>query len=160
MSDIPRKSLLQWSMSDLARALKITEGEVRAYFTDGRRVSFVLERRISREIVGGQLSESEGAAYDLLDGDGGKWEVRSLTKSGIYFCPSYMVGSGRKFDEYGFLQKLEEIEGYIVSDVEMFPNVPVWVIDRDDVLKWWRSGQLGVKTQISRAKALDLFGQS
>ncbi len=154
---IPRKSILRWDLNQLTKAMQITESEVKEYFTDGRRVSFVLERRISREIVGGKLSASEGAAYDLLDSDGGKWEVRSLTRGGIYFCPSYMVGSGRKFDEPGFLKKLEEIEGYIVSDVELFPEVPVWVIAKEDVLEWWTSGHLGTGTKISRAKAHQLF---
>jgi hypothetical protein len=138
--------------------MKLNATEVREYFTDGRRVSFILERRISREIVGGTLAQSEGAAYDLLDAQGGKWEVRSLTRGGIYFCPSYMVGSGRKFDEAGFLRKLNEVEGYIISDVEMFPEVPVWVVSAEDVLSWWRKGLLGVNSKITRAKAHQLFG--
>lgn len=155
---IPRKSILKWDLALLTQAMQITESEVKQYFTDGRRVSFVLERRISREIVGGSLSTSEGAAFDLLDTAGGKWEVRSLTRSGIYFCPSYMVGSGRKFDEPGFLRKLDEIEGYIVSDVELFPEVPVWVLAKEDVLDWWNRNQLGAGTKISRARAHQLFG--
>ena len=116
---LPDKTVLRWDLATLTAAMKITEQEVREYFTDGRRVSFLLERRISREIIGGRLASSEGASYDLLDADGGKWEVRSLTRGGIYFCPSYMVGSGRSFDERGFLAKVQEIEGYIVSDVEI-----------------------------------------
>jgi hypothetical protein len=152
------KSILRWDLASLASAMKLDAAEVREYFTDGRRVSFVLERRISREIIGGSLALSEGAAYDLLDAQGGKWEVRSLTRGGIYFCPSYMVGSGRKFDEPGFLAKLSEVEGYIVSDIEMFPEVPVWVVSAEDVLNWWKQGLLGVNSKISRAKALQFFG--
>jgi len=30
-----------------------------------------------------------------------------------------------------FLAKLKEIEGYIVSDVESFPNVPFWIFAED-----------------------------
>ena len=33
-----------------------------------------------------------------------------------------MVGSGRSFAETGFLNKLEEIEGYTVSDIQKFRN--------------------------------------
>jgi hypothetical protein len=155
---IPSKSILRWDLAQLTSAMKIDEQEVKQYFTDGRRVSFILERRISREIVKGTLASSEGAAWDLLDSEGGKWEVRSLTRGGIYFCPSYMVGSGRKYDEAGFLKKLGEIEGYIISDVELFPEVPVWVISKEDVEQWHRNGQLGTSTKISRAKAHQLFG--
>lgn len=155
---IPRESILRWDLARLSEAMQIESHEVRQYFTDGRRVSFILERRISREIVRGTLAESEGAAWDLIDVEGGKWEVRSLTRGGIYFCPSYMVGSGRKFDEKGFLDKLSGIEGYIISDVELFPEVPVWVIAKHDVEEWYQSGLLGMSTKISRKKALSLFG--
>ncbi len=149
--------MLRWDLDSLTSAMKLSASEVREYFTDGRRVSFILERRISREVIKGTLASSEGASFDLLDPDGGKWEVRSLTRGGIYFCPSYMVGSGRSFDEPGFLKKLDEIEGYIISDVELFPDVPVWVVSAEDVLSWWQKGLLGVNSKITRAKAHQLL---
>ena len=131
--------------------------DVNAYFTDGRRVSFLLERRIAYEVLNGSLASSEGAGYDVLDSDGRKWEVRSVSKGGIYFCPSYMVGSGRRFEKDGFLQKLDEIAGYIVSDIQCFPSVPYWQIPADTVRAWWFQGQLGTASKISRAKALSLL---
>ena len=149
--------LLTWNVSEIANALKIGESDVREYFTDGRRVSFILERRLAYEVIKGKLAPSEGAGYDLLDSQNHKWEVRSVTKSGIYFCPSYMVGSGRSFDEPGFIAKLREIEGYIISDVESFPRVPFWILPKTTVEKWWRSGKLGSQTKISRAVALKLL---
>jgi len=149
--------LLTWNISEISSALKIGAADVREYFTDGRRVSFILERRLANEVVKGKLAPSEGAGYDLLDSQGRKWEVRSITKGGIYFCPSYMVGSGRAFDEPGFLIKLKEIEGYIISDVESFPNVPFWILPKTTVENWWRNGKLGAGTKISRAVALKLL---
>lgn len=112
---------------------------------------------MASEVINGTLAPSEGAGYDLVDQNGGKWEVRSITKRGIYFCPSYMVGSGRSFFESGFLDKLEDIEGYIVSDVESFPNVPFWILGKEIVENWWNFGQLGKSTKISRKKALNLI---
>ena len=111
-----KKGTLEWDEQEIASALMISTEDVRAYFTDGRRVSFLLERRISKEIIRGTLAPSEGAGYDLLDSQGGKWEVRSISKGGIYFCPSYMVGSGRSFEVDGFLKKLQEVKGYIVTE--------------------------------------------
>ena len=149
--------LLTWNIHEISCALKIGTDDVRAYFTDGRRVSFLLERRLAHEVVKGTLAQSEGAGFDLLDSEGRKWEVRSITKGGIYFCPSYMVGSGRSFDEPGFLAKLKEIEGYIVSDVESFPDVPFWILPKTTVENWYRTGKLGAGTKISRAVALKLL---
>ena len=100
--------LLTWNEQEIARALKIKPSDVRLYFTDGRRISFLIERRIAYEVLFGALAPSEGAGFDLFDSQGRKWEVRSITKGGIYFCPSYMVGSGRRFEENGFLESRNE----------------------------------------------------
>ncbi len=153
------KGTLEWNEQEIASALRISTEAVREYFTDGRRVSFLLERRISKEIIRGTLASSEGAGYDLLDSQGGKWEVRSISKGGIYFSPSYMVGSGRSFKEEGFLRKLHEVKGYIVSDIESFPRIPYWIIGNEQVEEWWTAGKLGSITKISRKKALSLLAR-
>ena len=151
------KRVFVWNVEEISKALKISEPDVRAYFTDGRRVSFLLERRIAFEVLNGSLAESEGAGYDVLDSEGKKWEVRSISRGGIYFCPSYMVGSGRTFKEEGFLDKLDEISGYIVSDIESFPEIPYWIVDTEAIRSWWKTGKLGSSTKISRTKALQLL---
>ena len=147
---------LTWDIEEVAAALKIDTGSVREYFTDGRRVAFLIERRIARE-EGFRLAQSEGAAFDLVDGNGGSWEVRNITRTGIYFCPSYMVGSGRSFDTPGFLKKLQGIAGYIVTDIESIPTVPYWILNCDIVEQWWRANRLGSGTKISRDKMLELL---
>jgi hypothetical protein len=146
---------LVWDIDGVARALQIDVKSVREYFTDGRRVAFLIERRIAKE-EGFTLANSEGAAFDLVDQVGAKWEVRNITRGGIYFCPSYMVGSGRSFDTPGFLRKLTAIAGYILTDIERFPEVPYWIVPRAKVEKWWNDRLLGTNTKISREKALKL----
>jgi hypothetical protein len=148
---------LNWDLNQISDSLKLTPKDTRDYFTDGRRVSFVLERRLAFEVLGGTLAPSEGAGFDLIDKDGKKWEVRSITRSGIYFCPSYMVGSGRSFEEKGFLNKLNEIEGYIISDIECFPNIPFWKVSKSTVQTWYSTNQLGSGTKVSRVKILSLL---
>jgi hypothetical protein len=148
---------LTWDVEALAEQLHLTVDDTLTYFQDGRRCSFITERRIAREFIGGRIAESEGAAYDVFDQDNKKWEVRSLTRSVIYFCPSYMVGSGRKFEEKGFLAKIEEIEGYYVAKITTFPEVPVYKISADQVLAWYKARKLGKSTSISLATALSLL---
>ena len=148
---------LSWSIEKVANALKIGVEDVREYFTDGRRVAFIIKRRISKAVVRGHLTASEGAAFDLVDESGGKWEVRSISKGEVYFCPSYMVGSGRSFELTGFLKKLEAICGYILPDIDSYPNVPSWIIDKQIVKNWWEQGELGITTKISRDKTLRLL---
>lgn len=148
---------LTWDIKEIARALKISAEDVREYFTDGRRVSFILERRIAREILKGTLASTEGAGFDIVDSEGGRWEVRSISRGGVYFCPSYMVGSGRRFEKDGFLSKLREIKGYIIADIESFPQIPFWIISSEQVLTWWTEGKLGTTSKASRDKALELI---
>ena len=151
---------LRFDLERISDALGISIDDTREYFTDGRRVSFLIERRAISEIPGSRLAPSEGSGFDLIDSEDGHWEVRSLTRGGIYFCPSYMVGSGRKFQEGGFLDKLEDLEGYFVTDISRFPNMPYWIISSQMVLDWWNSGSLGRNSKISRASFLDLIGKS
>lgn len=141
----------------ISDALKISVENTRDYFTDGRRVSFLIERRAVEAMPGSELAPSEGAGYDLTDVHGGHWEVRSLTKGGIYFCPSYMVGSGREFVEQGFLEKLADIEGYVVTKIQSFPLMPYWVVPYQVVERWWYEGDLGRNSKISSAKFLQLI---
>lgn len=68
-----------------------------------------------------------------------------------------MVGSGRSFEEQGFLNKLDEVEGYIVSDIELFPSIPFWKISKNLVRGWYKNGQLGAGTKVSRAKILSML---
>jgi hypothetical protein len=72
-------------------------------------------------------------------------------------CPSYMVGSGRSFNCDGFLHKLNDIYGYAISDITLFPRVPYWLVTAEEVRKWWDASRLGPSTQISRDKALALL---
>ena len=146
-----------WNLDKLADALKISKNDVKEYFTDGRRISFILERRLAREVMTGSIATSEGAGYDLIDSHKHKWEVRSISKDGVYFSPSYMVGSGRSFDKTGFLDKLSKIAGFILSDIVSFPDVPFWIVSTSEVRAWWDSGTLGKNAAISREKVLALL---
>ena len=40
-----KTGVFKWNITEISKALKIKEADVRLYFTDGRRVSFILERR-------------------------------------------------------------------------------------------------------------------
>mgnify|MGYP001185140977 FL=1 len=148
---------LTFDMKAVADALEISVDDVQTYFTDGRRVSFLIERRAVEAMPGSELAPSEGAGFDLIDSEGGYWEVRSLTRGGIYFCPSYMVGAGRSFEEGGFLDKLENIDGYFVTDVTQFPEMPYWIIESNIVENWWNEGVLGSSSKVSKSKFLNLI---
>ena len=149
--------LLEWNLKALSEELHLTQEDTLQYFRDGRRCSFIVERRIAKEIINGSLATSEGAGFDVFDSSGLKWEVRSLTNQGVYFCPSYMVGSGRAFEKHGFIKKLDEVSGYYLARITTFPSIPVYKIDTHQVRKWYEQGQLGATTKITLSKAEQLL---
>ncbi|HZL00191.1 MAG TPA: hypothetical protein VFC47_09830 [Caulobacteraceae bacterium] len=68
-----KRFVMSWDENELARAFKVTTDDIREYLTDGRRVSFIIERRLKWENPGWTLAPSEGAGYDLRDPEGGLW---------------------------------------------------------------------------------------
>ena len=60
--------LLKWDILQLSEALQISQDDVHDYFTDGRRVSFLLERRIAYQVLNGSLASSEGATQLCSEG--------------------------------------------------------------------------------------------
>ncbi len=143
-----------WDVGALAAAFGVTREDVREYLTDGRRASFMIERRL-KVLLGWSLAPSEGAAYDLRDRQGGLWEVRSVTQAGVYFAPSNQVGSGRKFEKNAYLKKLGTLKGFILTDIVDFPRVQCFRIDVDTVLAWQNSGRLGANARVTRTKFLN-----
>ena len=146
---------IDWDVDKLSEAFRVTKDDVREYFTDGRRVSFIIERRLKWDHPGWELASSEGAGYDLKDPKGGLWEVRSVTKSGVYFTPSNQVGSGRRFNENGFQEKLSSVMGFILTDIENFPSMDVYVVPVQNVIRWHNQGLLGANAKVSRSKFLN-----
>jgi hypothetical protein len=152
---VRRRFTLTWDERELAAAFKVTVADIEEMMTDGRRASFIIERRLVLEHPGWQLAKSEGAAYDLIDPDQRMWEVRSVTRGGVYFNPSNQVGSGRRFEEAGFQQKLDGIEGFILTDIVTFPSVDVFVVPIAIVRRWHQSRELGANARVSRARFLE-----
>lgn len=140
--------------------MKLAPEDVREYFTDGRRVSLLIERRVMREVLNGKLAPHEGTPYDVVDAQGGNWDIRSISDHGVYFSPSHMVGSGRRFEEAGFFAKLDVLSGYVLADIERFPDIPYWKIPTGQVRSWWQAGALGADTKISRKRALELLAKA
>lgn len=147
----------EWDVEAIARAFGVRIEDIEGYLKDGRRVSFLIERRLAHENAGWTLAPSEGASFDLKDPDGDKWEVRSITAGGTYFTPSNQVGKGRRFDEAAFLRKIEEIEGFILSDLMVFPRVDFYKIRKDIILRWYHENKIGKNASPSRKAILRLL---
>lgn len=140
---------IRFDRAALANALGVSEQDIQEYLTDGRRASFIIERRLKWDNPDWELAPSEGAGFDLIDPSGYRWEVRSITRQGVYFNPSNQVGSGRVFNEAEFLNKLHSVAGFILADVTKFPRVPVFKFSVDNVFDWHKRRLLGSNAKVS-----------
>ena len=93
--------LLTWNLSKLANALQVKVSEARTYFRDGRKLSFLAEVVLAKEL-GMDKAETESKPYDLIDPNTNeKWEVRCMNRT-ISFAPSNMTGANRLLIGFGW----------------------------------------------------------
>lgn len=147
---------LVWNISNLSKSLYISKSQVRKYFNDGRKIFSIIEMRLAREVICGRVSRNSNSYYDISN-KSKKYECRNLTKRGVYYCPSSMVGSGRKFEEEGFLKKLEKIDGYILTDITKFPKIPYYIIESKVVKNLWHNKKLGLETKVNYVTMLKIL---
>jgi hypothetical protein len=147
--------MLEWNQERIAKAMMIPAEAVKRIFCDGRIASWILEYALAEKLG---LKLSRRNEYDLRAPDRSKIEVRCLTASGVYFCPSYMVGCGRTFNQEGFYEKLTNLTHFIVCDILFFPRIPYYIITSEDVRRWHEDGGiLGYRSGITRIKFQNLM---
>lgn len=149
-------SIMQFDVEFIAEGIGLTVAQVNSWFRDGRHASRIIELNLAKEL---SLTTPDNIndKFDLLDANGGKWEVRCLTDRGCSFAPSKMTGAGRKFDLNGLVEKLRAVKGFMVADIEGFPVVPYWVIPVHIIEAWCYGGDLKAGARGSRAKILELL---
>lgn len=149
-------SILQFDAEFIGEGLGLAVPQVQTWFRDGRHASRIIELNLAKELSL-TLPDNICEKFDLLDANGGKWEVRCLTDRGASFAPSNMTGAGRKFDMAGLIEKLRAVKGFILADIEGFPEVPYWVIPVHIVEAWCYGGELKNNARGSRDKILGLL---
>lgn len=114
-------------------------------FKDGRVISRFIEAEVAERFSGLRLAESTNAnGYDIVGRGGNKLEVKTFTKGGCKFVPSYMVGSGRKIDAEK--ARKETVAKYLcLADVTQFPYVSVVFKKFDDVWEDYPKGSISPK---------------
>ena len=133
---------LKWYAEDLSLALKINKENVLRFLRDGRNSSFLLKFRLSR-ILSWSLVEGHNAPTQLVAPNGDVWVIKTCTKiSGVSFCQNSMIGKGRKFNAKDFLESLKEYAGFLICDVDGFPDVPVHKIESRKVKDLYEHGAI------------------
>jgi len=131
---------IKWDLLDISNSLKITTGNTLRFLRDGRNSSFLLKFYLSN-MLNLELVEGHNAPTQLISSSGNIWIIKTCTKiSGVSFCQNSMIGKGRKFNAVDFLKHLEENKGFLVCDIESFPEVNVYKISSKKVKEYFDHG--------------------
>ena len=116
-------------------------------FKDGRVFSHFIERWIEKNYplkwIGGCQS------YDFIDVNNEeiKYDEKTFTKGGCNFCPSNMLGQGRKFNKEVFEEKTKKLIFCIVSNIN-FPEIKIRFVKGVDLLVKYPKGKIPLKDHI------------
>ncbi len=90
-------------------------------FTDGRIFGLLAEDLANALYNNLTKAPSKTTSYDLIDGNGNKYEVRTVTRGGVNLIPSAQIGAGRSYDEVKHQTKHDSLYAYIFIDVRNSP---------------------------------------
>ena len=116
----------------------------REIFKDGRPFSHFIEAWISQNYP---LTHVKGCKkYDFTDRNNPEilYDEKTFTSGGCRFCPSNMIGQGRKFSKDLFIEKSKKLIFCIVSNID-FPNIKVRFVRGEDLIKDYSTGVIPVK---------------
>ena len=72
------------------------------------------------------------------------YDEKTFTKSGLKFCPSSMIGTGRKFDKEKFIRKANRLIYCFVSNINL-PEVKVRFVRGSDLVGAYPTGNIPSK---------------
>lgn len=120
---------------DLSGQIKfgpIEENDLYEIFKDGRVAGLIIEHLLNTIFKNLTRLGHENAALDFIDNDARRYEARTVTKNGVKFIPSHMIGQGRKFSQAGFVKKLSRLESFILLDITQCPVFIITSVSAND----------------------------
>jgi hypothetical protein len=113
-------------------------------YKDGRVFSHFIEKWMAKHFP---LTHVGGCKkYDFVDNTypDTKYDEKTFTKGGCNFCPSNMLGQGRKFDEAIFREKTIGMIFAIVSNIQ-FPRIKIKFMRGANLIKMYPKGHIPLK---------------
>lgn len=116
-------------------------------FKDGRPFSYFIEKWLEQNYP---LKHITGCkSYDFVDINNNDilYDEKTFTKQGCNFCPSNMLGQGRKFNEEVFIEKSNKLIFCIVSNIN-FPEIKIKFMKGSDLIKSYPKGKIPLKEHV------------
>ena len=126
---------------------KLSNDKCIEIFKDGRVFSHFIEIWISENYP---LIHVKGCKkYDFMDINNNEilYDEKTFTKYGCLFCPSNMLGQGRKFDKKEFEEKSKKLIFCIVCNLD-FPNIEIKFVKGEELIKEYPNGKIPLNDRI------------
>jgi len=150
---IMQKSIMQTSIKlnktfthllDNVNFDNIPQKIVNEIMKDGRPFSHFIEPWICLNYP---LQHVKGCkSYDFTDYNfpETQYDEKTFTQRGCRYCPSNMLGQGRKFDKTIFEEKTKKLIFCIVSNIN-FPTIKIKFVEGTELLKKYPTGKIPLK---------------
>ena len=116
-------------------------------FKDGRVFSHFIERWIDKNYPLKWIGGCQSHDFVDINNEEIKYDEKTFTKGGCNFCPSNMLGQGRKFNKEVFEEKTKKLIFCIVSNIN-FPEIKIRFVKGDDLLVEYPKGKIPLKDHI------------
>ena len=116
-------------------------------FKDGRPFSHFIEKWLEQHYP---LNHIPGCKdHDFIDRNHTetRYDEKTFTRGGCKFCPSNMLGQGRKFDDEKFREKTVKLVFCIVSNIA-FPRIKIRFVRGTDLIKVYPKGVIPLKDHV------------
>ena len=104
---------------------------------DGRIIGLLIEDIIANEFSGITRVVGNGCAHDLVKTDCKipiRLQCKSYKNNKLSITPSYMVGSGRKYDYDGMISYLDNIDAFVFIKIDDFPELEIITVKTSDLI--------------------------
>ena len=125
----------------------LSESIVINILKDGRPFSHFIESWLENKYP---LKHITGCKqYDFIDEkySNTKYDEKTFTKFGCKFCPSSMLGTGRKFDQKVFEENAVNMIYIIVSNINL-PEIKIKFVNGSELIKVYPKGYIPLRDHV------------
>ena len=114
---------------------------------DGRPFSHFIEKWLENNYPLKHISGCK--QYDFIDSNDSniKYDEKTFTKGGCNFCPSNMLGTGRKFNKEIFQEKAANMIYIIVSNINL-PEIKIKFVSGCELIKIYPKGTIPLRDHV------------
>lgn len=125
----------------------LTRESVYEILKDGRPFSHFIEKWLEQNYPLNHIPGCKDHDFTDRNHPETRYDEKTFTKGGCKFCPSNMLGQGRKFDEEKFREKTVKLVFCIVSNIA-FPRIKIRFVRGTDLIKIYPRGEIPLKDHV------------